>query len=290
MNHSEREIRRKLLEDCQGYNLRSLDFCMDKRLKEISSSLIGCNNFVTAFDFKQYKFISRQGVQGILGYTNKEFTIGNLCNLNNLNICHPDDVQHAIRYNTIVCRIVMSGVFPITTLKDYYKLTFRVFHKDGSILTAVRKMHLFTLTKENKPETHLDIWEISNKECPHVTMELMTEDKEKSRKANEKLYEENIKILRKLEIPVFSIEECQILEYKSEGMSDVEVSRTMKKTDSFTRNTIAKMNDRIKVYLEDDKSIEVPSKLSVKFLINFANTHAILPLPSQAVHSNVTLV
>lgn len=129
-------------------------------LQLILDGLIASNKFVIIINFNSDKVVFEYNLKNITGYELEEFTVPAMNNAENapIKLIHDDDLVHKIRYDKAVYKLINKNL-KLAVLDDFYETTFRISHKDGTILKMRRKCYFFNLNENGNPKTHLDVWE-----------------------------------------------------------------------------------------------------------------------------------
>jgi len=144
-----------------------------KELINIINGFTGLYKFITVYDFYKKKFVFHHGVTENTGYTPKEFNIEAINNALGVtpHIIHPDDIEHKLRYDLVMYKLLAEGV-KISSLADNYEISMRIILKDGSIKKIRRQTYVFEADENGTPKTQLDIWKILNHTDPYVKVQL----------------------------------------------------------------------------------------------------------------------
>lgn len=234
--------------------------------------------FITVFDFKKYDFTEQFKVEKYLGYSDQEFTIRALNNdpSEKIHITHPDDIQHTIRYNTIIYELLSAPPegHCFELLEDNYEVVFRVRHKDGHFLRVRRKCYLMSL-QNGRPETHLDTWEILNNDFnTYVTTRFQTSTRQMNEAITIRFYRLNCESVAFWLTP----RECEIIKLKAIGKLDKEVADALGISSRTVEKRIADLRSRANDYLEKHRSERY---LGTTYeLIQFLLSYGLYPMPS----------
>ncbi len=144
-----------------------------KKLIHIINGITGLHKFITIYDFEKKKFVFRHGVLKNTGYSHEEFTIEAINNAKGTlpHIIHPDDIEHKLRYDLVMYKLLAEGV-KITSLADSYEISLRMILKNGSVRSVRRQTYIFETNANGTPVSQLDIWEILKEINPYVKIQL----------------------------------------------------------------------------------------------------------------------
>jgi len=262
----EREI---ILFNTKAKYISSIDN-YDKKLEQIKNGLIGNNKFITEYNFIEKEFTNKFNIKECLGYSNEEFTIRNTNNnyTCNTKIIHEDDVKHKIRYDHITYMLITKA-YSFEALKDYYKLIFRIRHKNGSIIKVERSVFLFRMTPDGMPFSQLDVWEVSQNNTTYVTPSYYTPNYQTIMKDFYKLNSEILKIK-------FTNKEKEILSLKDKQLHNKEIANLLNIN---SVRTVEKHIENMKIkvenfYMKENIKKEINSAYEV---LNFAKEYGLYP-------------
>lgn len=147
----------------------------DSRFAEIKNGMMGNNKFLTEYNFKQKEIVNKVNIFNCLGYEDDEFTIQAINNSKDfaIHIIYEEDIKHKIRYDNITYALTTQK-YIFKSLRDYYKLCFRVKHKNGDILKVERSTYFFRISSDGKPLSQIDRWEVSQNSSPFVILSYYT--------------------------------------------------------------------------------------------------------------------
>jgi len=230
------------------------------------NKLIHPSMFITEFIISEdiFDFVQKIGIERVLGYSDKEFTIQNLIKLGNLDagsddiyIIHPEDLEHTLRYSKIIFQLLfshqsMSNDYSFKAMRDYYSMTFRVRKKNGEWVRLTRMCYLYRLDENGKPLSHLDFWIVlgMSDKSNHVNYHL-SYNNSKNEHLEELFYEMN----------------CQLLDIKFD-MAEREVLKLF--DEGFTRKQMALIiNNRLNVSSEYREIFKGRHKISANTIKHY---------------------
>lgn len=233
--------------------------------------------FITVFDFAKYEFTELFKVEKYLGYSDREFTIRTLNNdpLETIHITHPDDIEHTIRYNTIIYKLLSDppAGHCFELLEDNYEIVFRIRHKDGRFIRIRRKCYLMSL-QNGFPEKHIDTWEILNNDfSTHVTTRFQTRTHQLNEAITAMFFRLNCDSVAFWLTP----RECEIVKLKVIGKLDKEVADTLGISSRTVEKRVADLRSRANDYLEKRR---VKGYVGTTYeLIQFLLSYGLYPIP-----------
>lgn len=241
----------------------------DERLERICDGLIGSNKFITEFNFAQKKYVFYDNLETCLGYSPEEFTVEMLNNYvpDVGPRTHEEDIQHKRRYDFITFKLV-SRPYEFEALRDYYKLNFRIYHKNGEVLKAEKSSFLFRL-KQQRPISQIDLWEISRNPCPHVIPAFYTPNYGDIMRDFYQLNEHILGIQ-------FTPRQLEVLAAKKANKTNSEIADEMKLSSARTiEKHIENIIKRVNKFHQDNGSQKVT--YSISEVVDFAQIYGLLP-------------
>ena len=227
----------------------------DAKWEELVGGIMGYNKFLTEINHGEDKFVNKFNIFNCLGYEDSEFTVKAMNNDKHspLHLIFEEDLEHKIRYDKISFGTV-GPRFRFKSLRDYYKLSFRVKHKNGDLLKVERSCYLFRLDENGAPLSHLVLWEVSQNPSPFVELSYYSPHYKSMIK---NFYEENC-IMLGLK---FTPKEKEILEYKNRQYTNKEIqgllnSSSIRTVEKHIENIMKKMKIS---FLERGQNIQINS-------------------------------
>ncbi len=221
-----------------------------KKLIHIINGITGLYKFITIYDFEKKKFVFHHGVLQNTGYEHAEFTIEAINNAENAtpHIIHPDDIEHKLRYDLVMYKLLAEGV-RITSLADSYEISFRIILKNRTVKSVRRQTFIFETNTNGTPITQLDIWEILNDLNPYVKIQLNYT----GNGVTKRFYQINRELLN-FQI---SLKEIQIIKFRKERLDNKQIADklgvSVKTIENYIRNLKLKIQDFYTLKNIDDK-------------------------------------
>jgi len=164
-------LRKELIHLFENTHVKNRD--EHKQLINIINGFTGLYKFITIYDFHKKKFVFHHGVTQNTGYENQEFTVETLNNAEGIkpHIIHPTDIEHKLRYDLVMYKLLAEGV-KIASLADSYEIVMRIVLKSGDIKSVRRQTYIFETDDNGTPMTQLDVWEVLKDINPYVKVRL----------------------------------------------------------------------------------------------------------------------
>ena len=216
-------------------------------LKLILDGLIASNKFVVIINFDSDKVMFEYNLKNITGYELDEFTVAAMNNSEEvpINLIHEDDLVHKIRYDKAVYKLINKNL-KLAVLDDFYETTFRIYHKDGTILRVRRKCYFFNLDENGKPKTHLDVWEhIENDNSTFVKSRVQSKyykavNKDFQKYCNKEL---GFKLTKR---------QKEILFYKNQAFNSKKIAGTLFISEKTVNNHLDQIKSRVNNYCKEN--------------------------------------
>jgi DNA-binding CsgD family transcriptional regulator len=181
---------------------------------------------------------------------------------------HDEDIRHKIRYDNITYSLI-SKKYEFKSLRDYYKLAFRVKHKSGQVLKVERSTYLFRVSSEGQPISQLSKWEVSENSSPFVSLSYYSPN---YLNIMRDFYEMNAHELKLKYTP----KEKEILELKNNQYNNKEIqealrSNSIRTVEKHFENIIKKVKIS---FLERGESLHINS---IREVLHFSKKFGLFP-------------
>lgn len=225
----------------------SIDECVPKLESIIKGMTLGYK-FITIRDFSSIKYKVFYNMKETLGYSEDEFNLDAIYNSSNspVKITHEDDLAHKIRYDIIIHKILTEN-YIVKSFEECYESTFRVYHKNGHIITLRKTTFIFEVNDNNTPKSHIAIWEVvSNSNFTGVCANIISKN---NPTANRDFYNFNADILNiKL-----TDRQLDILELKADRKINKEIADILDIKGKTIESHISRLTKSLNGYCEDEK-------------------------------------